>query len=41
MDLVLMAYALVCAILAATGVPTGRFNPVGGALAFWLASIIF
>ena len=39
--LVLLILAFVCELLAALGVPSGKYNLVGAGLACWLASIIF
>jgi hypothetical protein len=38
---ILLIFALVLFILAAVGVPGGRFNLTAAGLAFWVAAVIF
>ena len=38
--LILIVAAFICAVLAALGVPTGRFNMIGAALACWFLSML-
>lgn len=41
LHLILIVAAFVCAVLATVGVPSGRYNLVGAALACWFASMLF
>lgn len=41
LGLVLLVFGFVCAVLAALGVPGGRFHLGWAAIAFWLAAEIF
>ena len=41
LGLILLVFAFVCAVLAAISVPSGRFNLIGGSLAFYFASLLF
>ena len=40
LHLILVVAAFVCALLAALGVPAGRYNMVGAALACWFLSLL-
>jgi len=40
LHLILIVAAFVCAVLAALGVPAGRYNLVGTALACWFLSML-
>jgi hypothetical protein len=40
MDLLLLVFAFVFFVLAAVGVPSGRFNLIGGGLACWVATLL-
>lgn len=40
MQLVLLAFAIVCEVLAAFGVPSSRFNLVAAGLAFYFISLL-
>jgi hypothetical protein len=39
--LILLVFAFVTAALAAAGVPSGRYNLIGAALAFLIAATLF
>lgn len=41
LHLILIVAAFVCSLLAALGVPTGRYNMIGAALACWFGSLLF
>ena len=40
LNLIFLVTALVLFILAAIGVPSGRYNLIAAGLAFWIATII-
>ncbi len=41
LGLILLVFAFVCFVIAAVGVPTGRFGLVAAGLAFWVANLLF
>jgi hypothetical protein len=41
LKLILLVFALVCFILSAVSVSSGRVNLMGAGLAFWVASLLF
>lgn len=40
LNLILLVFAFVCATLAAFGVPSGRVNLIGAALAFYFLALL-
>jgi hypothetical protein len=41
LDLLLLVFAFVFFVIAAVGIPSGRFNLIGAGLACWVATLLF